>query len=52
MSERKQRVVACEVCGTEVAIKSRVLLLHGKTLRYCPTCDTQRRFVKVEKEDA
>lgn len=52
MSERKRRVVACEVCGTEVIIPDRVVLLHGKKIMHCPTCDNERRFAKVERKDA
>lgn len=52
MSERKRRVVACEVCGTEVTIPDRVVLLHGKKIMHCSTCGAQRRFVKVERKDA
>lgn len=52
MSEGRPRVAACEVCGTEKNIPRRVLMLHGKVTRYCPTCGAQRWFVKVERKDA
>ena len=52
MSGGKRRVVACEVCGTEVIIPDRVVLLHGKKNMHCPTCDTQTRFAKVERKGA